>query len=654
MKKFSVLVKQVLMSTATVGLFATAFTACSDEVETLDSQSAAATDFTAKANDPLLEPIGLVYNDFITPNDVEILNADTTEIAISKALADKKGITNFVNHPMGIWSDFNELSYLRRATSQKLVGDRYILKVVRSGIGEIVRNQDAEFNTKIFVNPSADKTRGGAGSKYTDANNVIHPVAVSITRLPGEPAAATRSGRKNYGTLTAEQILDGETFNLPQTRGVLDDVKKYALLIANFALNGGEFDGQGHGRALGLHGTAKLPKICLKTGKNEGDTVTINTTIPYDFDLDYTLKLNADYDFPIDVDVNYFEGRLDGHFKIAPEMTVGIAAKASLPKEKQNHKLCDLGDFNFFFMAGCVPIAVTVQPHLDLHIEASVEGKVYTGVKYEYESQFSAGVKYNGSSWSPILKHEVKKSDLGIISPRGTFKANAGIGILLGCDVLIDYLAGPTLSVGPMVTANLNGKFAPTDKNPFTFSAGIDAGVMGRAGVKVKLWKLEILDWQTDLKFGPQWNLWSYKYDGNTSSSNGGNACLNQQIEDLKKEAESQKAEAEAKAAAEAAAKKAAEEAARKAASEKNWNTFVAMMQNDPEVQNLLKQFKAPGFMQVGFNPNPVNTPEKLFKYALNKTLSWHDTITLKMFPEMRSQLINVIKSEVEKSQMNR
>ena len=47
------------------------------------------------------EPIGLVYTDFLTPNDVTH-NADTTELRISKALADKKGITNFVNRPMGI------------------------------------------------------------------------------------------------------------------------------------------------------------------------------------------------------------------------------------------------------------------------------------------------------------------------------------------------------------------------------------------------------------------------------------------------------------------------------------------------------------------------------------------------------------------------
>ena len=61
------------------------------------------------------EPIGLVYTDFLTPNDVTH-NADTTELRISKALADKKGITNFVNRPMGIWDQKEHRAYLRRAT----------------------------------------------------------------------------------------------------------------------------------------------------------------------------------------------------------------------------------------------------------------------------------------------------------------------------------------------------------------------------------------------------------------------------------------------------------------------------------------------------------------------------------------------------------
>ncbi|GEM_PF-4932015 len=45
-----------------------------------------------------LKPYGLTFHNFVTDNDVQILNSDTTEISVSKDLAEKLGITSFVNH----------------------------------------------------------------------------------------------------------------------------------------------------------------------------------------------------------------------------------------------------------------------------------------------------------------------------------------------------------------------------------------------------------------------------------------------------------------------------------------------------------------------------------------------------------------------------
>ena len=100
MKKYSVMVKQVLMSTLTAVMIAVPFTSCSDEME-VEAQAPAAPQ-TQQADvqaNQFPAPLGLKYDEFVTSNDVEILNADTTEIAISKALVDKKGITSFVGTP---------------------------------------------------------------------------------------------------------------------------------------------------------------------------------------------------------------------------------------------------------------------------------------------------------------------------------------------------------------------------------------------------------------------------------------------------------------------------------------------------------------------------------------------------------------------------
>ena len=111
---------------------ATAFTACSGDNDSKDAEKEPDKPDTGEGI-KLGEPIGLVYTDFLTETDV-IHNADTTELRISKALADKKGITDFVNRPMGIWDQKDHRAYLRRATEQRLVDDHYVLKVVRSSV----------------------------------------------------------------------------------------------------------------------------------------------------------------------------------------------------------------------------------------------------------------------------------------------------------------------------------------------------------------------------------------------------------------------------------------------------------------------------------------------------------------------------------------
>ena len=146
-----------LLLTAAMMAMAAAFTACSSDDDAPEKDPNV---IIAGENDPLGAPIGLVYTDFITPNDV-IHNADTTELTISKAFADKKGITNFVNHPMGIWDDQQHRAYLRRATEQRLVGDRYVLKVVQSTITEITGGQEMQLNTRLYYNPTRMVSRGG-------------------------------------------------------------------------------------------------------------------------------------------------------------------------------------------------------------------------------------------------------------------------------------------------------------------------------------------------------------------------------------------------------------------------------------------------------------------------------------------------------------
>lgn len=150
------MVKQVFMSILTAGIFGFGFTACSDDEFGKNANMEDGSDKIGNYAD--YEPYGLTYHNFDSADDVQILNADTTEIAVKKSLADKLGITNFKNHPLGIWDDPSHLAYGRKALEQELVGDTYIIKVKVATAAELIGEKSAQLATDWYVNLSLKAT----------------------------------------------------------------------------------------------------------------------------------------------------------------------------------------------------------------------------------------------------------------------------------------------------------------------------------------------------------------------------------------------------------------------------------------------------------------------------------------------------------------
>ena len=146
-RNFAKLMFMSIVAAATVS-----FTSCSDELNELGTNEKQAPEGADKA---LLEAYGLTFENFINDNDVMILDPDTTMISVSKAYADKMGIKSFVNHPMGIWHKMEQLPYIRKATAQKLDGDRYILTVKPASVAEIIGDKNVTLSTGIYVNADA-------------------------------------------------------------------------------------------------------------------------------------------------------------------------------------------------------------------------------------------------------------------------------------------------------------------------------------------------------------------------------------------------------------------------------------------------------------------------------------------------------------------
>lgn len=513
------------------------FTACSSDDDAPEKDPNV---IIAGENDPLGQPIGLVYTDFLTPNDVTH-NADTTELSISKALADKKGITNFVNRPMGIWDDQQHRSYLRRATEQRLVGDRYVLKVVRSSVAEVINGQEVQLNTHLYYNPTRMVTRGGLtrasqgdpeADKYVDDNNVIHPAAITLCTKPNSGANSadldlSQAGRR---TITIEDMFNGKTDGANSWFSDLwDDIVDTFEDAWDAIVDATSYDWDPHNNwSLLKSKTTISSDVKFSCGKESADTITLRLRCPIEFNLDYTLNIDSHGSIetafvPV---LDYLETYVEGYLDVNPQARIGFSKTITLPEDKQRIDLFKFSGIGFTFMLGPVPLTVDIDPRVYLKFTSTLKGNAYLGVQYDIATKFKAGFRYSNGSLSGIAEGEKVKDEFSFINPKAELELKAGVGLFFGCDIVIEKIGGPTFTVGPQV--NITGKLS-YQMGDDRINASIEgkAGVGGEIGAVLKVFGYQIADWRTYFDIGPQWTIFKYPDDGSGSSgdydpNNGG------------------------------------------------------------------------------------------------------------------------------------
>ena len=157
----------------------------------------------------------------------------------------------------------------------------------------------------------------------------------------------------------------------------------------------------------------------------------------------------------------------------------------------------------------------------------------------------------------------------------------------------------------------------------------------------MKLWRIELFDWETDLTFGPEWNIWSFKYDGKNQTSTGGNDKLTQQVEEMKKQVAAE---------VEAAKAKQAEDEIRKANEPENKKQFWYFKQSlskDSEIQNQLNQL----YFRLR---NDRGLADRIYLTALDETYEYavatYTVITPQNFGKMKTYLYNHIYEGTKKA----
>ncbi|MBO4891570.1 MAG: hypothetical protein J5502_03095 [Prevotella sp.] len=500
------LVKTMFVNILTAGIFATVFTACSDDIDALSDSNASSNNQPATRQE-ILEPLGLNFFDYNTSGDVQILNADTTKIGVSKALAEKLGIRSFVNHPTGVWQSQNQRPFHVRAISEKTEGDRIILDVQKAGIGEFMVGKRVGFDTRLFINENAGLTRGGNGdlsSRYTDEEGFIHPMGVRVIHRDCEPTGLTRG----MDSFESEDFSAEELLGMNKTRGILDWIEETFDDIAEAAKKawrGHYFTVDKKGNVINIETEITADP---QFGSN-GDTLNVHIKAPASLNLNYKFYLDVDRDYVAVPILNKFDAGIDGRFTFKPQITIGFDKEKKLAEVKK--EIWNFTAFTFWFNIGPAVFWVDVNPSMYMKFDAKVKGSFYGGVKYEYDRTFKGGLQYT-NDWHAYGETEEVKNKVTFITPTTSFQAEAGIGLFLGVDLIIDKLAGPTIAIGPKLSAEAELKIAPLEDKPINFNAEVKAGVYAELGAKLKVWKFELGEWSTKMKLVPETSLFSYEY----------------------------------------------------------------------------------------------------------------------------------------------
>ena len=99
--------------------------------------------------------LSLTYHNFITPDDVTILDSDTTKLSVSKALIDKMGAKQLKGRRLAVWQKVSRLPFFRGIVSAQLSGDRYLLDLKRISLEEFMKGIKIKFKNDLYYNGAA-------------------------------------------------------------------------------------------------------------------------------------------------------------------------------------------------------------------------------------------------------------------------------------------------------------------------------------------------------------------------------------------------------------------------------------------------------------------------------------------------------------------
>ena len=446
-------------------------------------------------------PIVMTYEDFITPDDVTILNSDTTKIAVSSSYAAKLGVTDFSNRAVTIWRTIGTIPFIRIITSAKVEKDRVVLTTERGEFCDMFENLDVSLETDLFINrdyvPSVARRSGTTlnvndiSSKYTDENGVLHPAVIIFDEnSPAVRGIQTKTGEtKNY--FTAEELLE-DNFDF-------DIIDVHSDFELDFAYpkekDEDEDDDDDDDSAARLHIQGKIGLLA---------------------------KLSAYANINISwFKLKKFETGLRGEASIAAKASIGVEKEIKKEWEKE---LLSLGEVYSVFWVGIIPVPYSVETSIKAKAEASAKASIAVYASYQYKAEFEKGCRYTSDNgWENTSKKGGSNSKFTFDAIKGSAEVEAELGAFYEVAVKFGGSAGPTFALGPKLSAEASAEASALGNNNAAFkvsgSASVDIGISGELGTKITILGYKLAKWSVGfdlfkIKLFEAGFEYTYTYDG--------------------------------------------------------------------------------------------------------------------------------------------
>ena len=437
-------------------------------------------------------PLVMTFQDFITPDDVQLISSDTTNISVSKAYADKMGITDFNDRAVTIWKSIGTVPFVRIIKDSEVENDKIILTTVKGEFCDMFENLEMSLETSLYVNrdyqPSV-ATRAGTtydvndvSGKYIDAAGVYHPAVIIFAEdSPAVKSLQTRSGEtKNY--FTAEELLED---NL-----AFDIIDFHTDITLDFA----------------YPKTDKPDEDKDKKDEDQEDETKSGISLmaeDHDAKLHIKGKLGAQAKLSAYANVNIswfslkkFETGVTGDAQLSAKLSVGVEKKI---KQEWEQTFLNLGELTSVFWVGIVPVPFTVKSTLKGKVEASATASAMAYASAKYKIGFEKGCRYTSDNgWEDTSKETKTEKRFSFDGVKGSAKLEAEAGVFVEVKILLAGSAGPTIAVGPKLSAEAEASATlDTDKFVVDVFAGAYAGLSGEIGAKVEILGYTLAKWST-------------------------------------------------------------------------------------------------------------------------------------------------------------